>query len=95
MRRSNAGQTDTVCASQDAVIPVFPDGTIAAPRSDPMDDWWGDIDNEILAALSTGEAMDPADIARRLGVSEASVTSLIWALVSQGKIRVRLVEAAA
>jgi DNA-binding Lrp family transcriptional regulator len=60
-----------------------------------MEDWWSDIDNEILTTLATGGAMEPAEIARRLGVSEASVTSLIWALVSQGKIRVRLVEAAA
>jgi hypothetical protein len=39
--------------------------------------------------------MEPAQIARRLGVSEAALTSLMWALASQGKIRVRLVEAAA
>lgn len=65
------------------------------PTSADMDDWWSEIDNEILMTLAAGGAMAPADIARRLGVSEASVTSLIWALVSQGKIRVRLVEAAA
>jgi len=70
-------------------------GTIAADPSFVMEDWWSDIDNEILRTLAAGGAMAPADIARRLGVSEASATSLIWALVSQGKIRVRLVEAAA
>ena len=59
-----------------------------------MDDWWSDIDNEILTTLAAG-AMEPAELARRLRISEASATSLIWALVSQGKIRVRLVEVAA
>ncbi len=73
----------------------MPLGTNAADLISAMDDWWSDIDNEILRTLAAGGAMAPADIARRLGVSEASVTSLIWALVSQGKIRVRLVEAAA
>ena len=59
-----------------------------------MDDWWSDIDNEILTTLAAG-ATEPAELARRLRISEASATSLIWALVSQGKIRVRLVEVAA
>ena len=58
-----------------------------------MDDWWSEIDGEILSALTAGGPMEPAEIARRLGVPESSATSLIWGLVSAGKIRVCLVEA--
>ena len=60
-----------------------------------MDNWWSDIDNEILATLTAGGPMEPAEVARRLGVPESSATSLISALASEGKVRIRLVEAAA
>jgi DNA-binding Lrp family transcriptional regulator len=58
-----------------------------------MDDCWSAIDGEILATLTAGGPVEPAEIARRLGVPEPSVTSLICGLVSAGKVRVRLVEA--
>jgi DNA-binding IclR family transcriptional regulator len=58
-----------------------------------MDDWWSAIDGEILATLAEGRPMEPAEIARRLGLPEASATSLICGLVSAGKVRVCLVEA--
>jgi len=58
-----------------------------------MDDWWGDIDDEILSTLTAGGPMEPAEIARRLGMPESSATSLICGLVSTGKVRVCLVEA--
>jgi DNA-binding Lrp family transcriptional regulator len=59
-----------------------------------MDDWWSDIDNEILATLEAGGRMEPAEVARQLGVPESSAASLIWGLASQGKVRICLVEAA-
>ena len=57
-----------------------------------MDDWWSDIDNEILTTLAEGP-MEPAEVARRLGVPESSATSLITSLVTEGKVRMCLVEA--
>jgi hypothetical protein len=39
--------------------------------------------------------MDPAEIGRRLGISEQAASSLLWSLAAQGKVRIRLVELAA
>ena len=58
-----------------------------------MDDWWSDIDDEILTALAADGPMEPAEVARRLGVAESSATSLIASLVTEGKVRMCLVEA--
>ena len=58
-----------------------------------MDDWWSDIDNEILTTLADVGPMEAAEIGRRLGLSEPAAASLISALASQGKVRIRLVEA--
>jgi DNA-binding Lrp family transcriptional regulator len=58
-----------------------------------MDDWWSDIDNEILTTLVAEGPMGPAEVARRLGIPESSATSLITSLVTEGKIRICLVEA--
>jgi DNA-binding Lrp family transcriptional regulator len=58
-----------------------------------MDDWWSDIDNEILTTLAAEGPMEPAEVARRLGVTESSAISLITSLVIEGKVRVCLVEA--
>jgi predicted transcriptional regulator len=58
-----------------------------------MDDWWSDIDNEILTTLAAEGPMEPAEVARRLGVPESSATSLITTLVTEGKVRMCLVEA--
>lgn len=58
-----------------------------------MDDWWSEIDHEILTALEAEGPMEPAEVARRLGVLESSATSLIMSLVTEGKVRMCLVEA--
>jgi hypothetical protein len=58
-----------------------------------MNDWWSEIDGEILSTLTAGGPMDPVEVARRLGVP-AAATSLLWGLVSAGKVRICLVEAA-
>jgi DNA-binding Lrp family transcriptional regulator len=57
-----------------------------------MEDWWSEIDGEILSTLMGSGPLEPAEIARRLRVPEASATSLIWGLVTAGKIRVCLVD---
>jgi hypothetical protein len=56
-----------------------------------MDDWWSEIDREMLAALEGGP-MTPADLGMRLGMSERAIISLLSTLAGQGKIRIRLVE---
>jgi hypothetical protein len=57
-----------------------------------MDDWWSEIDCDVLRTLEGGGAVAPADVGQRLGLSEDAATSLLCALASQGKIRIRLVE---
>ena len=57
-----------------------------------MDDWWSEIDTEVLALLEDGRPASPAELGRRLGLSEAAAASLLWCLASEGKIRIRLVE---
>jgi predicted ArsR family transcriptional regulator len=56
-----------------------------------MDDWWDEIDREVLEALKHGPAT-PAEIGRRLGMSEHAAASLLGFLVSQKRVRIRLVE---
>lgn len=57
-----------------------------------MDDWWGDIENEILGCLGVGAPVCPGDVARKLGMSESAVTSVLSMLAHDGKIRICLVE---
>ena len=59
-----------------------------------VSDWWSEIDDELLALLEDGRPASPADLGRRLGLSEAGASSLLWGLASEGKIRIRLVERA-
>ena len=58
-----------------------------------MNGYWDDVDKEILDALAAGGAMDPADLARALGMSTEGVCSCLAMLVEAGKIRIRSVEA--
>lgn len=57
-----------------------------------MDDWWTEIDNDILACLAGEGALAPAEIGFRLGISEGATTSLLSMLVREGKVRICLVE---
>jgi DNA-binding GntR family transcriptional regulator len=57
-----------------------------------MSDWWSEIDNDILQCLGGEEqALSPADIGRRLGLSEGAVNSALSMLVREGKVRICLV----
>jgi hypothetical protein len=60
-----------------------------------MEDWWGEIDREVLSALDGAGSMDPAEIGRRLGIPEKAASSLLWSLAAQGKVRIKAVELAA
>ena len=57
-----------------------------------MDSWWCDLDEAILGCLVENGPMAPADLCRRLGMSETAVTSLICLLVQTEKVRICLVE---
>jgi DNA-binding Lrp family transcriptional regulator len=58
-----------------------------------MDGYWGGIDREILEVLTAGGPMDPADLARALGMSTGAVCSCLAMLSAEGKVRIRRVEA--
>ncbi|HEY3068205.1 MAG TPA: helix-turn-helix domain-containing protein [Methylomirabilota bacterium] len=58
-----------------------------------MDHWWSEIDHAILRCLhEAGGALAPAEIGRRLGMSEESARSALVMLAHEGKIRISRVE---
>ena len=58
-----------------------------------MEHWWSEIDHAILRCLyEAGGAMAPADIGRRLGMSEAAARSALAMLAHEGKVRICQVE---
>ena len=57
-----------------------------------MEDWWSELDGEILSTLIGSGPLEPAEIARRSRMPEASAASLIAGLVTAGKVRVCLVD---
>jgi DNA-binding CsgD family transcriptional regulator len=59
-----------------------------------MNDWWTDLDRDILDCLGSGRALTPADIGGRLGLSEGAVSSVLSMLVNEGKVRICLVASA-
>ena len=56
-----------------------------------MDDWWTEIDEEVLACLKRDGETSPAAVGRQLGVSEAMAASLLSMLVAEGRVRICLV----
>ncbi|MBI3635607.1 MAG: hypothetical protein HY216_05230 [Candidatus Rokubacteria bacterium] len=59
-----------------------------------MQEWWSEIDQEVVDCLSCHGAMTPEDLGRRLGISEGSAISLLAMLARDGRVRIRLVEMA-
>jgi DNA-binding Lrp family transcriptional regulator len=57
-----------------------------------MSEFWDDLDNDVLRCLATRGRMSPAEIGRRLGISEDAVVSLVAMLAREGKVRIGLVE---
>jgi len=41
-----------------------------------------------MGCLTGGESMEPAEIGRRMGLSESAVVSLLTLLASQGRVRI-------
>jgi DNA-binding Lrp family transcriptional regulator len=58
-----------------------------------MDDWWNDVERDIMACLNSNGATPVHEVARRLAISEEAATSLLALLAREGKVRIRLVEA--
>lgn len=57
-----------------------------------MDGWWTEIDDQVRACLEQHGAMAPADLARRIGLSEGAVVSVLSLLAQEGKLRIARVE---
>lgn len=49
--------------------------------------WW-EVDREILECLASHGAMTPAELSRRLGLSEGEATSLVAMLAREGRVRI-------
>ena len=58
-----------------------------------MEGYWDGIDKEILEVLAAGGPMDPADLARTLGMSTGAVCSCLAMLSGEGKVHICRVEA--
>ena len=56
-----------------------------------VDDFWADLNREILNCLATGP-VSPGEIGRRLGISEGAATSCLSLLAAEGRVRICLVE---
>jgi len=49
--------------------------------------WWGELDEEVVACLRNGP-QSTQDLAWKLGMSSTAVTSLLFMLAAQGKVRI-------
>ena len=49
--------------------------------------WWGELDDEVVACLRNGP-QSTQDLAWKLGMSSNAVTSLLFMLAAQGKVRI-------
>jgi hypothetical protein len=57
-----------------------------------MEDWWRDLDDAILGCVGADGPLAPAEIGRRVGISEAAAASLVTLLAREGRLRIALVE---
>ena len=54
--------------------------------------WWSEFDTAILACLARGGPMAPAEIGRRLHLSDGAVSSFLSMLAQEGRISIKLVD---
>ena len=57
-----------------------------------MVDWWSETEHDIVECLHRDGALSPAELGRRVGVSETEAAMFLCMLAREGKIRIRLVE---
>jgi DNA-binding transcriptional regulator LsrR (DeoR family) len=55
-------------------------------------DWWADLHQEVLDCLALTGRSTPAEVGRRLGMSESGATSLLAMMAREGKVRIAVVE---
>ena len=56
-------------------------------------DFWSELDSDVLRCLEDEHGpMEPAELGRRLGMSEPAVCSILAMLVATGKVRIGSVE---
>ena len=56
-------------------------------------DFWSELDGDVLRCLDEEQgAMAPAELGRRLGMSELAVCSILAMLAATGQVRIRSVE---
>jgi len=60
-----------------------------------MVDWWSETEHDIVECLHRDGAMSPAELGRRVGVSETEAAMFLCMLAREGKVRIRLVESVA
>ena len=65
--------------------------TVRTVDSATGEDYWADLNREILSCLTTGP-VSPAEIGRRLGISEGAAASCLSLLATEGRVRICLVE---
>ena len=56
-----------------------------------MDDWWNDVEEDVLRCLDRRKRTAPADVAKRLGMSEEAAVSLLAMLAREGRVKICLV----
>jgi len=49
--------------------------------------WWSEIDEQIIACLRSGP-QSTQDLAWKLGMSPTAVTSVLFMLAAEGKVRI-------
>ena len=58
------------------------------------DEWWTELEAEVLRCLEGRGAVPPVEIANKLGMSEAAAASLLAIMAREGRVKIRSVEAA-
>jgi hypothetical protein len=62
---------------------------------EPLEAWWGAIDDAVLGALAEARGrLTLVEIAVRVGISEDAARSVVAMLAEQGKVRIAAVELA-
>jgi len=62
-----------------------------ADQPDP-ENWWGDIDGEILDCLKEHGSATVKEISEELGLSEGAATAFLAMLAREGRVRIVRVE---
>lgn len=56
------------------------------------DDWWADIEHDLLGCFGPDGVTSIDTVARRLGIPESAAVSLLAMLAWEGKVHIRVVE---